>query len=79
MLSTSVEYVRRAVEELSVHGVLTKETFIYAERNWRIAPSDVKKVQEWIDEAIRAGTLHQGERRRRLVRKEVRVEPSENK
>lgn len=46
MLKVPVEVVRYAANELS--SEFTGESFLYNERSWRIAPSDVKRIQEWI-------------------------------
>lgn len=48
MLHVRVDVVRQAVEALE--SELTGESFVYNERTWRIAPSDVKRVQMWIEE-----------------------------
>lgn len=71
MLNSSVEHVRQAVSELHEQDVLTKETFLYLERNWRIAPSDVKKVQEWLEQAEKSGRLASVSTNRRIKRKRV--------
>jgi len=58
MLHVHVSHVRQAVDVLAATGQLTAESFQYAEKNWRIAPSDTKVIQDWIlehkprDEAI---------------------------
>lgn len=48
MLHVPVQYVRWAVDELSAD--FTGESFPFDERNWRIGPSDVKRIQAWIIE-----------------------------
>ncbi|BCJ86748.1 hypothetical protein [Effusibacillus dendaii] len=45
MLKIPVERVRLALEELDRQGNLTAETFPFAERAWRIAPIDIKRIQ----------------------------------
>ena len=70
MLHTTVEVVRSAVDELAAKGELTAESFEYGERNWRIAPSDTKRIQEWM-EARQAVGHEPGNPRRRVVRKHV--------
>lgn len=75
MLHAPVELIRQAVDDLAETGELTAESFVYGERNWRVAPSDVKRVQDWIQE-------HEGSvghvqpkavrrvRRKRVIRKD---------
>lgn len=76
MLSTSVTNIRAAITELSEQEVLTKETFEYGERNWRIAPSDIKKIQEWVTRAQAAGLLTREMKTPRLKRKQVIPSPN---
>ncbi|EPZ44641.1 hypothetical protein [Alicyclobacillus acidoterrestris] len=47
MLHVPVEAVRQAVESLV--DELTGESFLYNDRTWRIAPSDVKRIQLWLE------------------------------
>jgi len=76
MLSTSVENIRAAITELSTEGLLTKETFEYGERNWRIAPSDVKKIQEWVTLAQVEGLLVSQKKTNRIKSKHVISSPN---
>ncbi|MBX6353793.1 MAG: hypothetical protein IRZ10_10710 [Thermoflavifilum sp.] len=46
MLGAPLPSVRRAVERLAERGELTAESFQFAGHTWRIAPSDVKRVQD---------------------------------
>lgn len=46
MLKVPVEVVRHAADQLAAE--FTGESFLFNERSWRIAPSDVKRIQEWI-------------------------------
>ncbi|GMA58562.1 hypothetical protein C7445_10483 [Alicyclobacillus sacchari] len=48
MLHVPVSYIRQAVDALA--SDLTGESFVFQDRNWRIGPSDVKRIQEWIIE-----------------------------
>jgi len=48
MLHVPVSYIRQAVDALA--NDLTGESFVFQDRNWRIGPSDVKRIQEWIVE-----------------------------
>lgn len=47
MLHVPVNHVRQAVDELA--PTFTGESFLFNERIWRIAPSDVKRIQSWIE------------------------------
>lgn len=71
MLHVPVEHVRMAVDALSAHGELTAESFQYGDRNWRIAPSDTKRLQAWIVEETTAGRLAQTGPTRRIRKKQV--------
>ncbi|MBX5435662.1 MAG: hypothetical protein IRZ33_00425 [Alicyclobacillaceae bacterium] len=73
MLNVPVQVVRRAVEALAREEALTAESFQYMDRNWRIAPSDVKRVQEWIACAHQRGQLEPAAVRRtsHVKRKQV--------
>lgn len=71
MLHVPVEYVRAAVDALSQEGELTAESFLFGERNWRIAPSDTKRIQEWIASEVQAGRLVAEQPVRRVRRKVV--------
>jgi hypothetical protein len=71
MLHTTVEAVRAAVDDLSARGELTAESFEYGDRNWRIAPSDTKIIQQWIVEKVASGELVIRPPQRRVKRKKV--------
>jgi hypothetical protein len=71
MLHTSVHAVRAAVEDLSRQQELTRETFTYGDRNWRIAPSDSKRIQQWIEKKAQAGELTESMPQRRVRKKQV--------
>jgi hypothetical protein len=71
MLHVTVDAVRAAVDELSGNGELTAESFAYAERNWRIAPSDTKRIQEWIASKVASGELIIEKPQRHVLRKRV--------
>lgn len=77
MLKMPVDLVRQAVDTLSQTGQLTAESFVFDERNWRISPSDVKRVQAWIEEGIQAGTLSLEKPKRVVKRKQVVSQESE--
>ncbi len=76
MLHTTVEAVRAAVDDLSARGELTAESFEYGERNWRIAPSDTKIIQAWIQEKVASGELVIRAPQRKIKRKQV-LQPAE--
>lgn len=71
MLKMPVDLVRQAVDTLSQTGQLTAESFVFDERNWRISPSDVKRVQAWIQDGLQAGTLSPEKPKRVVKRKQV--------
>jgi hypothetical protein len=71
MLHTTVEAVRAAVDDLSKRGELTAESFEYGHRNWRIAPSDTKKIQAWIVQKVESGELEIRPPVRKIRRKVV--------
>lgn len=71
MLQVPVDAVRMAVDDLAKHNELTAESFVYGERNWRIAPSDVKRVQDWILAKQKSGELEFERKARRVVRRQV--------
>lgn len=50
MIKEPVDRVRFAIEELDKRGDLTAETFLFAEKSWRVAPLDIKKIQAVIAE-----------------------------
>lgn len=62
MLHVPVQTIRLAVDELATRGHLTAESFIYGERNWRIAPSDVKRIQDFIRDTHPPDYASQGKR-----------------
>ncbi len=66
MLHVPVDVIRRAVDELSEQGLLTAESFVFGDRNWRVAPSDTKRIQQWIADfqAQNSDVLASSERRR---------------
>lgn len=72
MLQTDRERIRQAVSDLTAKQVLSAETFLFAESTWRIAPSDVPSIQQFIRENAVTIAL-EGEktsaRRRKVVRK----------
>lgn len=70
MLGVPVDVVRTAVEALSQEQELTAETFLYGQRNWRVAPSDVKRLQKWIDAAGADGQISLERPRRRIKRRQ---------
>lgn len=71
MLNTPIENVRQAISELAEQEQLTKETFLYLDRSWRIAPSDIKKIQNWLQEARDSGRLSDAKQTHRVTRKRV--------
>ncbi|GGI98720.1 hypothetical protein GCM10010885_05240 [Alicyclobacillus cellulosilyticus] len=71
MLRVPVDVVRAAVDDLAARGELTAESFTFAGRNWRIAPSDVKRIQDHIAEGVRRGVIQITPPKRRVLRKVV--------
>ena len=72
MLHVPVDVVRRAVDELSEQGLLTAESFVFGDRNWRVAPSDTKRIQQWIaDLQTQNSDVFASPERRRMKRKVV--------
>lgn len=71
MLGSPVEWVRLAVDTLSAAGELTAESFIFGGRNWRIAPSDVKRIQTWLEEGVQSGFLTAEPKQNRSVRRRI--------
>ncbi len=78
MLNFPVDAVRMAVEALSETGELTAESFRYGERNWRVAPSDVKRVQTWIELRVQSGALQLEKPRRRVKSKKIMPQDGPN-
>lgn len=79
MLHTQVDAIRQAIDELAKRGELTAESFEYGERNWRIAPTDVKKIQAWIEAKQRSGEyVPQAPTRRLKAKKVIVVENAED-
>lgn len=77
MLHVPVHVVRTAVDELAAAGELTAESFLYQERNWRIAPSDIKRIQQWIADAVALGRIDLAPPVRRIKRKQVIADEEE--
>jgi hypothetical protein len=75
MLHLPVEAIRAAVDDLADRGELTAESFVFAERNWRIAPSDVKRIQDWLAEKAASGELVVNQPVRRVKRRRVIASP----
>jgi DNA-binding GntR family transcriptional regulator len=72
MFHVPVDIVRRAVDELSQQDLLTAESFVFGERNWRVAPSDTKRIQQWIvDKQAQNPELFASSERRRVKRKVI--------
>lgn len=69
MLHAPVEAVRTAVDELSRRGELTAESFAFGDRNWRVAPSDVKRIQAQIEDKAHSLDAAGPKERRHIVRK----------
>lgn len=73
MLRVPVHAVRAAVDALSLSGALTAESFLYGEKNWRVAPSDTKRILAWIEEEVAKGTLELSPPKRKVMKKVVQV------
>ncbi|MDQ0190606.1 hypothetical protein JI721_02900 [Alicyclobacillus cycloheptanicus] len=71
MLHVPVDHVRLAVDTLSAEGELTAESFQFGGRNWRIAPSDTKRIQAWIQVQTEQGNLSQTAPKRRVRARKV--------
>lgn len=72
MLHVHVDAVRSAVDALAAEGGLTAESFPFGDRNWRIAPSDTKRIQTWIEKQIAAGGFVGNSTHRKVTRKVIR-------
>lgn len=80
MLHVPVDAVRFAVNELKKESQLTAESFLFAERNWRIAPSDVKRIQAYISQAVEEGRLQIQVPARKIKKKQILLmDPLPNK
>lgn len=66
MLQADGGSVRSAIATLDQAGELSAETFAFAGRAWRIAPSDVIKIQLHIDSSL--GEAPRPRQRRKIVR-----------
>ncbi|MCL6515703.1 hypothetical protein [Alicyclobacillus sp.] len=77
MMHTDVSVIRQAVDALAAEGKLTAESFVFGDRNWRIAPTDTKRIQDWIEAQRAAGRIPAEPPRRRVVKKLVRADESE--
>lgn len=71
MLGVPVHAVRAAVDVLAASGSLTAESFPYGDKNWRVAPSDTKRIKAWIDAEVASGNLSLDPPKRRVTRKVV--------
>ncbi|MFD1673411.1 hypothetical protein [Alicyclobacillus fodiniaquatilis] len=72
MLHVSVEAVRNAVE--AQRDELSGESFIYNERTWRIAPSDVLPIKTWLEAHPEAISQSAGAKARRVRVKRIAEE-----
>jgi len=75
MLHVPVVAVRNAVDELAAGGELTAESFVFGGRNWRIAPSDTKRIQSWLEMRSVTADLPTNPARRKVTRKVVQSPP----
>lgn len=66
MLQCETEKVRTAIAELKGRQELSGETFPFAEAAWRIAPSDVIKIQLIVKDAVSAA---EPPRRRKIIKR----------
>ncbi|MCL6600164.1 hypothetical protein [Alicyclobacillus macrosporangiidus] len=71
MMHTRVDIIRLAVDTLAAEGKLTAESFVFGDRNWRIAPTDIKRIQDWIEAKKAAGALAEQPPRRRVLKKQI--------
>lgn len=78
MLRVPVHQVRAAVDTLAAAGELTAESFPYGDRNWRIAPSDTKRIQAWIEARLSSAEVQSSAPTRRIVKRKVVAQPREN-
>lgn len=75
MFHVPVAAVRNAVDELAACGELTAESFVFGGRNWRIAPSDTKRIQSWLEMRSVTADLPTNPPRRKVTRKVVQSPP----
>ncbi|MCY0875852.1 MAG: hypothetical protein OWT28_06245 [Firmicutes bacterium] len=84
MLQADVNKVRLTVSSLHRAQELSAETFPFAERAWRIAPSDVIKIQLRMEQGDTLGTTGEtgespnGSPAARVVRRTVRKEADQS-
>lgn len=57
MLRSGSDRIRLALEELEKRNQLSAETFLFAHDIWRITPTDVPKIQEYLRAAAAEGVL----------------------
>jgi hypothetical protein len=69
MLHVPVENVRQAVDALKAE--LTGESFMYNERTWAIAPSDVLRIQTWLETHRESASQNEKPRARRVRIKRI--------
>ncbi|HEU4964558.1 MAG TPA: hypothetical protein VFV52_12000 [Bacilli bacterium] len=70
MIKQPIDRVRLAIEKLDGRGDLTAESFLFADKSWRIAPLDIKKIQAVIAELPSEAS---DKPKRRVVRKVVKT------
>lgn len=71
MLHVPVNAIRQAVDTLAENGALTAESFVFMDKNWRISPSDVKRIQNWIERTVASGELVLEQTQRKVRAKRV--------
>ncbi|PWI58340.1 hypothetical protein [Sulfoacidibacillus thermotolerans] len=75
MLGRDLLTVRTAVETLHKQRALSAETFLFAKRAWRVTPSDVSKIQIYLDEQVTGSMRHHERKVRRVVKRQVIAPP----
>lgn len=79
MLVSDMSSIRNALEVLRDRHELSAETFLFADRSWRITPSDVQKVQSYLEQVQdqKSGEKSVTERRIRRVVKHHVTQPAD--
>ena len=79
MFNQPITGVREAVEQLAKVGQLSAESFTFGERIWRIAPSDTRKIQDYMDDnglnTSEQRTVSRNVHRKQVIRK-IKAEES---
>ncbi len=72
MLGKDMSSIRQAVEVLREEHRLSAETFLVGDRSWRVTPSDVQKIQAYLEWSIEELPSVTAQRRvRRVIKHKV--------